>query len=122
MPHFRGLSRLARGFGLPSHRPEQDWREVFESNFTELIESILHYRLQLLASGCEHVYTWPDASGSYDIREMGIHGAKLDLPLQVLFTVFPGVKVKPPGSSLDMKSYAGMKAMVKVRKPRGAGT
>ena len=119
VPHFRGLSRLARGFGLSSHRPEQDWRAVFEQYFTQLIEEIPHYRLNLLASGCEHMYTWPDAAGEYDLREMDIHGAQMKLPLQVMFTVFPGVKVKPPGAA-NMRAYKGMKAMVKVEKPRGA--
>jgi hypothetical protein len=102
--HFGSLSRLARGFGLSSHRPEQDWREVFDTVFTELIEAILHYRLQILATGCEHAYTWPNTAGAYDIRHMEIHGAKMKLPLQILLTVFPGLKVKPPGSD-SMRTY-----------------
>jgi hypothetical protein len=104
LSHFRSLSRLARGFGLSSHRPEQDWREVFDTVFTELIEAILHYRLQILATGCEHAYTWPNTAGAYDIRHMEIHGAKMKLPLQILLTVFPGLKVKPPGSD-SMRTY-----------------
>lgn len=121
VPHFRGLSRLARGYGLSSHRPEQEWREAFDKYFPELIEAILRYRLELLASGCDHEYTWPEASGAYDLREMEALSAMLKQPLQVLWTLFPGVKVNPPGSTLGMKAYKGMKAMVKVKEIRGAG-
>lgn len=71
--------------------------------------------------GCEHEYTWPEASGSYDLREMDALSAMLKQPLQVLWTVFPGVKVRPPGSTLGMRAYKGMKATVKVKKVRGAG-
>jgi len=117
VPHFRSLSRLARGYGLSSNRPERDWRDVFETVFTKLIEEILHFRLKLLATGCEHVYTWPDAAQEYDLREMDFHGAQMKLPVQVMFTVFPGVKVKPHGSA-NMRAHKGMKAMTKVEMPR----
>lgn len=117
VPHFRSLSRLARGYGLSSHRPERDWHDVFETVFTKLIEEILHFRLKLLATGCEHVYTWPDAAREYDLREMDFHGARIGLPAQVMFTVFPGVKVRPHGSA-NMRPYKRMKAMVKVETPR----
>lgn len=118
VPHFRSLSRLARGYGLSSHRPEREWRDVFETVFTKLIGAILHFRLKLLATGCEHVYTWPDAAQEYDVREMDFHGAQMELPVQVMFTVFPGVKVRPHGSAI-LRAHKGMKAMVKVETPRG---
>ena len=117
VPHFRSLSRLARGYGLSSHCPERDWRDVFGTVFTKLIEQILPFRPKLLATGCDHVYTWPDAAQEYDLREMDFHGAQMKLPVQVMFTVFPGVKVRPHGSA-NMRAYKGMKAMVKVETPR----
>lgn len=118
VPHFRSLARLAQGHGLSAHPLEKDWLAVFEPSFTELIEAILRSRLELLATGCEFVYTWPDTSVAYDLREMDIHGAKLNSPLQVLFTVSPGLKVVVPSSD-NMRTLKGTKAMVKVRKTSG---
>jgi len=117
VPHFRSLSRLARGHGLSSHQLERNWREVFETAFTELIEAVLHFRLKLLATCCEHSYTWPNYSDSYLITEMDNQGASQLLPLDVLFTILPGLKVKGPNSN-SLKMYPGMKAKVKVKKPR----
>jgi hypothetical protein len=113
------LSRLASGYGLSFHRPEQDWREAFDKYFPDIFEAILRYRLELLATGYEHEYIWPEAYGEFDLLEMGIHGAALPIPLQVLWTVFFGVKVEPHGSSRGMRAYPVMKAMVKVKKPYG---
>jgi hypothetical protein len=120
LPYFRSLSTLAEIHGLSSNRPEQDWQEVFTSAFTDLIEAILRFRLELLATGCQHEYTWPDAGCHYDLREMESHGAKMQLPLQVMFTVFPGLKVLIPGTD-TMRALTGTKAMAKLRKVGGGG-
>lgn len=109
---------MAQGYGLSSSLNEEDWWAVFEEGITELIEAILRSRLELLATGCEFVYTWPDEGVAYDIREMGIHGGRLPLPLQVLFSVCPGLEVVIPGTS-NMRALTGTKAMAKVIKPWG---
>ena len=114
MPHFRGLSQLARVYGVSSHRPEQDWCEVFEGEFTGIIAATLRKRLELLATGREHEYTWPEASASYDLGEMAIHGGFMESPQEVLWTVFPGIKVRLRGSD-ELGSYGGMKAKVKAK-------
>jgi hypothetical protein len=101
---------------MSSNRPEREWHEVFDEHFIGLIEEILHFRLKLLATGCEQVYTWPEASEEFDLRYMYNTGAQLPMPLEVLSTAFPGVKVRPPGSS-KMLSREGLKAMVKVKEP-----
>jgi hypothetical protein len=114
VPHFRSLSTLARCYGLSSDRPEQEWLQVFMPAFTQLIESILRSRLELLATGCKHAYTFPDADVHYDLKEMEIHGARLKLPLQVMFTIFPGLSVMLPKQE-KMEALTSTKAMVKVR-------
>jgi hypothetical protein len=114
VPYFRGLSQLARGYGVSSHRPEQDWREVFEAEFTKVIAAILRKRLELLATSREHEYTWVEASASYDLGEMAIHGALMKSPQEVLWTVFPGIKVRLRGLE-DLRSYGGTKAKVKAK-------
>jgi hypothetical protein len=48
---------------------------------------------------------------------MDNQGASQLLPLDVLFTILPGLKVKGPNSN-SLKMYPGMKAKVKVKKPR----
>ena len=104
---------------MSSQRPEQEWHEVFDENFIELIEEILHFRLKLLATGCEQVYSWPEASEAFDLRFMRNQGARLEKNIttpEVLFTAFPGVKVRPPGSS-KLLSSEGLKAVVKVKQP-----
>jgi hypothetical protein len=87
VPHFRSLLTLARCYGLSSNRPEQEWLEVFMPAFTQLIESILRYRLELLATGCKHAYTFPNADAHYDLKEMEIHGARMKIPLQLCLQV-----------------------------------
>lgn len=114
VPHFRGLSQLAAVYGVSSHRPEQDWREVFEAQFTGVIAAILRKRLELLATGREHEYTWPEASAPYDSAEMAIHGGWMASPQEVLLTVFPGFKVRMRGE-VDLVSYRGMNAKVKAK-------
>jgi hypothetical protein len=119
VPHFRSVSRLARGYGMSSQRSEREWHEVFDENIIDLIEEILYFRLKLLATGCEQAYTWPEASESFDLRIMRNQGARLDKNVttpEVLFTAFPGVKVRPPGSS-KMLSSEGLKAVVKIKQP-----
>lgn len=112
-PHFRSLSRLARGLGLASNLNERSWQETFEETITELIEAVLRYRLGLLASGRDHVHTWPATEDAYDLREMEIFGAKMIPPLQVLFTIFPGTK--SGSNATSMRARQGAKAKVKVQ-------
>ena len=74
-PHFRGLSTLANAYDVSSDLNERDWQEVFDDNITTLIEATLRYRLELLASGYDHVHTWPKADEMLDESEMTVHGA-----------------------------------------------
>jgi hypothetical protein len=120
VPYFRSLSTLTQGHGLSSNCPEQDWLEVSTPAFSKLIEAILRFRLELLATGCQHEYSWPDVGVEYDIRTMEFHGAKMQLPLQVMFTVFSGLKAVLPGAVANpMRALSGTKAMAKLRKVGG---
>ena len=116
VPHFRGLSREAIGYGLSSHEPGHEWLQVFEEEFTEVIAEILRHRLELLATGRDFEYTWAEACGPYNPAEMGVHGARGMQPERALWTVFPGFKVRL-NNSVNLKSYAGMKAKVKPKVP-----
>lgn len=107
--HFRSLSTQAQGYGLSSGLDEQAWQETFDAKITELIAAVLRYRLELLASGHEHVHTWPNTEDQHDYAEMEIYGAKKGRPLQVAFTVFPGTKMMVPEFGRP-----GLKATVRV--------
>lgn len=95
---------------------EPAWQKVFEDNITELIEAALYYRITLLASGDDHVYTWPAPDDPFNELEMEIDGAKMKSQvLKVMFTVFPGTKAAIPDST-DMVIENGTMATVKVGK------
>jgi len=100
---------------MSTQRPEQAWHDAFNRHFVELIQEILQFRLTLLATGCEHTYTWAANSEEYDGKFMRSQGGKVTLPTRVWFTVFPGVKVRPPGARRNL-SEAGMKAVVAFEK------
>lgn len=98
-PHFHKLSELARGFRQSSGQPEEDLHASFRQSITTLIKAALHHKLHLLATGSDYNYTWPGHGEDYDEDSMKILGAEERLPLEVRFTVFPGLEVKVPGGS-----------------------
>lgn len=117
-PHLYALSCSAKLFGLSSGRSETDTLSVFESRFAKVIQNTLSYRLQLLATGCEYAFTWPSPDEPFDSRNMQIDGGMAENSggkSIVLFTVFPGLEIKPMKSN-EMESLPDAKAVVKVQR------
>lgn len=117
-PHLAALSCSAKLFGLSSNRPETDALKVSESEFTKVVQKTLHYRLQLSATGCEYAFTWPNPDEVFSSRNMQIDGGRSENTASqsiVLFTVFPGLEIKPMSSD-EMESLPDAKAVVKVQR------
>jgi hypothetical protein len=115
VPHFRAISGFARGYGISSGRPEEDWMEMFKERIPALIERCLDHRLRLRGTGCEFTYTWPKTGEEYDHRTMLIdhNGAEIPGTRQtVVWTVFPGLEVIAPDETRE-KLY--IRAVVKIR-------
>lgn len=116
-PHLAALSYSAKLHLLSSDRPETDTLKIFESAFAKVIQRALHYRLQLLATGCEYTLTWPSPDDAWDSRTMQVDegGSENDNEQSiVLFTVFPGLEIKPMSSN-ETESLADAKAVVMVQ-------
>ena len=117
-PHLAALSCDAKLHMLSSARLETDTLNVFESAFAKVIQRALHYKLQLLATGCEYAFTWPSPDEIFDPRNMQVDGGGSendDDQSIVLFTVFPGLEIKPLSSN-EMESLADAKAVVVVQR------
>jgi len=117
-PHLSALSSSAKLFGLSSNNPEADTLKVFESEFAKVIQKTLHYRLQLLATGCEYAFTWPSPDDVLDSGSMQIDGGRAeDTGGQsiVLFTVFSGLEIKSMSSN-EMEAIPDARAVVKVQR------
>lgn len=117
-PHLAVLSCIAKHHLLSSGRPETDTLKVLESAFAKVIQRALHYRLQLLATGCEYTLTWPDPGDVFDSRNMRVDGGVSENDNDqsiVLFTVFPGLEIKPMSSS-EIEPLPDAKAMVMVQR------
>lgn len=116
-PHLTALPSSAKHFGRSSDGSETDTLNVFESEFAKIIQKTLHYRLQLLATGREYVFTWPSPDEIFSSGNMQMHGGRSENanghPI-VLFTVFPGLEIKPTSSN-EMESPRDAKAVVKVQ-------
>jgi hypothetical protein len=117
-PHLDALSCSAKLFGLSSDRSGTETLPVFESEFAKVVQKTLHYRLQLLATGCEHAFTWPRPDEAFDSRNMQMDGGRAENTAGqsiVLFTVFPGLEIKPMSSD-EMESLPDAKAAVKIQR------
>jgi hypothetical protein len=117
-PHLSALSSSAKLFGLSSNHPETDTLTVFKSEFAKAIQKTLYYRLQLLATGCEYAFTWPGPDESFDSGSMQIDGGRAENSAGqsvVLFTVFPGLEIKPTSSN-EMEAIPDARAVVKVQR------
>ncbi|GAB7335609.1 hypothetical protein MBLNU13_g07938t1 [Cladosporium sp. NU13] len=117
-PHLAALSCSAKHHMLSSGRPETDTLKVVESAFVKVILRALHYRLQLLATGCEYTLTWPSPDDVFDSRNMQVDGGGSENDNEqsiVLFTVFPGLGIKPMSSN-EMESLPDAKAVVMVQR------
>jgi len=117
-PHLGALSRSAKLFGKSSDRSETDTLSGFESKFAEVIQKTLRCRLQLLATGCEYAFTWPSPDDVFNSRNMQIDGGRAENAggeSIVLFTVFPGLEIKPMNSD-ERQSLPDAKAVVKVQR------
>jgi hypothetical protein len=90
-PHFCNQSAAARTFRMSSGRSEEELHEVFEQYITPALQSALHHKLKLLATDCDYTYHCPPHGAGYDPGCMDIYGAQEHLPLDVRFTVFPGL-------------------------------
>jgi hypothetical protein len=78
-------------FRMSSGRSEEDLHEVFEQYITPALQSALHHKLKLLATGCDYTYHWPPHGAGCDPSCTDIYGAQERLPLDIRFTVFPGL-------------------------------
>lgn len=117
-PHLQALSCSAKLFGMSSDRPDTDTLSVFKSEFAKVIQKLLHYRLQLLATGCEYAFKWPSLDVVFGSREMQIDEGRAENAggqLIVLFTLFPGLEIKSMGSD-EMESVTDAQAVVKVQR------
>lgn len=117
-PHLDALSCIAKLYGLSSNRSETDTLGVFESEFAKVIQRTLDYRLQLLATGCEYTFTWPRPDEVFESGNMQTDGGRAENTAGesiVLFTVFPGLEIKPMSSD-EMESVPDAKAVVKVQR------
>jgi hypothetical protein len=115
-PHFEGLQAHARLQGLAA--PETDLHEVFEMEIAPVIQKMLHYRLKLLATDCEYAFTWPSPEVNFEPKEMRSGGGQaggVGDQGDVLFTVFPGLKVKTPDMG-ELETLLKTKALVKVER------
>jgi hypothetical protein len=115
-PHFEALQTYARLQGLTA--PETNLHEVFETEMAPLIQQVLYYRLKLLATDCECAFTWPSPEVNFEPKEMQSDGGQAGGPSDrrnVLFTVFPGLKVKTPDMG-EMETLLDTKALVKVER------
>lgn len=113
-PHIQALQSQAELQGLPE--TGNDLHQVFDSEATKVIKKALHYRLKLAATGCDYFYTWPKPGASFESKEMQIDGGqagKVTDRRNVLFTVFPGLKVKVSETD-EMETLLGTKALVRV--------
>jgi hypothetical protein len=90
-PYLRNQSAAALMFRMSSGRSEEDLHEVFEQHITPALQSALHHKLKLLATGCDYTYHWPAHGARHDPSCIDIYGAQERLPLDVRFTVFPGL-------------------------------
>lgn len=112
---------LAQLDGRPSYPSEKHWLRFFAPAITPIIQKTLGHKLQLLATGRDNAYTWPTNGEGFDPNEMTIIGASERLPLDVRFTVFPGLKVTLPEfhhEGLQLISEAA----VRVQRPRRSRT
>lgn len=117
-PHLNALSCSAKLFGLSSENTESDTLSVFESEFAKVIQKTLHYRLEILATGCEYAFTWPRPDEIFESGNMQMDGGRAENSAgqsMVLFTVFPGLEIKPMSSD-EMESVPEAKAVVKVQR------
>lgn len=117
-PHLDALSCSAKLFGLFSGNTESDTLSVFESKFAKVIQKTLYYQLQLLATGCEHAFTWPSPDEIFDSGNMQTDGDMAEdagANSIVLFTIFPGLEIKTMGSG-ELVSLPNAKAVVKVQR------
>jgi len=115
-PHFEGLQAYARLQGLTA--PVTNLHEVFKTEMTPVLQQALHYRLKLLATDCEYAFTWPSPEVSFEPKEMQSDGGQAGGPSDrrdVLFTVFPGLKVKTTDMD-EMETLLDIKALVKVER------
>ena len=103
-PHFYNQLQVARSLHLSSDKSDEEIDtelfKVFENDITPLIQKVLHHKMQLVATGCEHSYIWPSNGDEIDENEMVEYGAPMYEPL-VRYTVFPGLKVNFPSSHRD---------------------
>ena len=117
-PHLHALSTSAKLFGLSFNHPETDTLKVFETEFAKVIQKTLQYRLQLLAAGCEYASTWSCPDDVFDSADMQIDGGRTENAggqSIVLFTVFPGLEIKPLNSD-EMEAIPDARAVVKVQR------
>lgn len=117
-PHLDALSSYAKLLGLSSNHSETETLNVFESEFADVVQKTLHCRLQLLATGCEYAFTWPNPDDVFDSRTMQIQGGRSENTADqsvVLSTMFPGLEIKPMSSN-EMESLPDAKAVVKVQR------
>ena len=117
-PHLSALTCSAKLFGLSSHCSETDTLNVFVSSFAKVIQKALHYRLQLLATGCEYAFAWPSPDDVFDSRTMQIDESMAedaDGQSIVLFTVFPGLEMESMASG-EFECPPDAKAVVKVQR------
>jgi hypothetical protein len=118
-PHLSALRCIAELLGLlSSDHTETDTLDVFKSWSAKAMQKALHYRLQLLATGREYAFTWPSPDEIFDSRTMQVdeNGAEDSVGQStVLFTIFPGLKIKPMGSD-EMESVTDAEAVVKVQR------
>ena len=71
-----------------------------------------------MATGCEYAFIWPSPDEIFDPRNMQVDGGGSendDDQSTVLFTVFPGLEIKPLSSN-EMESLADAKAVVVVQR------
>ena len=116
-PHLTALSSNAKHFGRSSDNSETDTLNLLESEFAKIIQKTLQYRLKLLATGCEYAFTWPSPDEIFSSGNMQFDGGRSENANGqsiVLFTVFPGLEIKPMSSN-EMESLPDAKAVVKVQ-------
>jgi len=103
-PHFRNHLQLARSLHLSSGKTDDEVEEellkIFEQEITALIHKLLDHKIKVVAAGYEYSYFWPNNGDEIDGNEMVELGAHLYEPL-VRYTVFPGLKVDVPSSTID---------------------
>ena len=118
VPHLAAALCSAKHYLLCSSRSETDTLKVLESAFAKVIQRALHYRLQLLVTGCEYTLTWPSSDDVFDSRNMQVDGGESENDNDqsiVLFTVFPGLEIKPMSSNV-MESLSDATAVAVVQR------